>query len=271
MKTTYDTSFLGFRVIVVLLVATTWTMLPAKGQEKPPTGAELMDKYVEKSGGKEAYGRIKNRKTVAIMKSRQNEARVITHAAEPGNRREETQVDSVDSIRGITGDVVWGHRNHIGRIFDGATREQELIKAFFHMPLKWRELYEKAEFKGVVTEIGKKCYNVELTHKTGNTRNYYLDVDTMLPVMVEKVLRGRGNNILTVQFYMDDYRKVDGILYPFRVMSNYSTETDLIIEYESIEHNVDLPANLFELPLEVKELLENEQPSGLEGPINRPE
>ena len=56
---------------------------------------------------------------------------------------------------------------------------------------------------------------------------------------------------------MDDYRKVDGILYPFRVIKNYSGETNSIMKYESIEHNVDLPANLFELPPQVKELLEN--------------
>ncbi|MCH7924525.1 MAG: hypothetical protein IIC51_03215, partial [Planctomycetes bacterium] len=71
MKTTHDTSSLGIRLIIVLLVATTWTALPAKGQEKLPSGEELMDKYVEKTGGKEAYGRIKNRKTVAINRKSQ--------------------------------------------------------------------------------------------------------------------------------------------------------------------------------------------------------
>lgn len=243
--------------MIVLVATTAWTALPAKGQQKLPSGEELMDKYVEKSGGKEAYGRIKNRKTIAIMKRSQNEARVITHAAEPGNRHEETQWAKVDSIRGITGDVVWGSRHNRGRIFDGATREQELIKAFFHMPLKWRELFEKAECEKITKVVGKNCYEVELTHKSGATWIYYLDVDTMLPVMMERILRGRGDNVVTVQFHMDDYRKVDGILYPFRVMRNYSGETDLIIEYESIEHNVDLPADLFELPPEVKKLLEN--------------
>lgn len=257
MKTTHDTSVLGFRLIIVLIATTAWTALPAKGQEKLPSGEELMDKYVEKSGGKEAYGRIKNRKTIAILKRRQNETRVITHAAEPNNRHVETQTDKVDSIRGVTGDIVWGHRNNRGRIFDGATREQELIKAFFHMPLKWRELFEKAECEKITKIAGKNCYDVVLTHKSGATRTYYLDVDTMLPVMVEKILRGRGDNILTVQLFMDDYRKVDGILYPFRVIKNYSGETNSIMKYESIEHNVDLPADQFELPPEVKELLEN--------------
>ncbi|MCH8241098.1 MAG: outer membrane lipoprotein-sorting protein [Planctomycetes bacterium] len=257
MKTTHDTSSLGIRLIIVLLVATAWTALPAKGQEKLPSGEELMDKYVEKSGGKEAYGRIKNRKTVATNRRSQAEVRIITHAAEPGNRHEEKQRQRADVIRGVSGDVVWGYRNNVGRIFDGATRQDELIEAFFHMPLKWRELYEKAECKKITKIAGKNCYEVELTHKSGAARIYYLDVDTMLPVMVEKILRGRGDNILTVQLFMDDYRKVDGILYPFRVIKNYSGETNSIMKYESIEHNVDLPANLFELPPQVKELLEN--------------
>ena len=256
MKTTHKTSFLGFRLIIVLVVTTACTVLPAKGQERLPSGAELMDRYVERSGGKEAYGRIKNRKTVVIMKRRQNEARVITHAAEPGNRHEETQREETDSIRAITGDVVWGYRNGIGHIFDGATRNQELIKAFFHMPLKWRELFEKAECMGIVTVTGTKCYEVTLTHKSGATRDYYLSLDTMLPVMVEKILRGRGDNIRTVQFFMDDYRKVDGILYPFRVIKRFN-DTDIILEYESIEHNIDLAADQFGLPPEVKELLKN--------------
>ena len=171
-----------------------------------------------------------------------------------GKLHEETQTERLDSIRGVTGDVVWGCRNNMGRIFDGATREQELVKAFFHMPLKWRELFEKAKCNGIVNVSRKKCYEVELIHKNGASRRYFLDVDTMLPMMIEKILRGRGENTLTVQFRMDDYREVDGIQYPFRIMRNYTGDTDLIVEVQSIEHNVDLPADLFELPPEVKEL-----------------
>lgn len=258
MKTSLDISVLPFRLIMVLVASTAWTALPAKAQEKLPSGAEAMDRYVEKSGGKEAYERIRNRKTVAVLRRRQMDAHVVIHAAQPNNRHEETRTDKADSIRGVSGDVVWGYRNGNGRIFDGATRQQELIKGFFHMPLKWRELYEKAECKQITKRAGKNCYEVELTHKSGAIRVYYLDVDTMLPVMIEKVLRGRGQDVLTVQFFMDNYRNVDGILYPFRIMKNWSGETDIITEIQSIEHNVDLPADLFTLPPIVKELLEKE-------------
>ena len=137
-------------------------------------------------------------------------------------------------------------------------RKHLLIKAFFHMPLKWRELYEKAEGKGIVTQNGKKCYKVELTHKSGVTQIYYLDTDTMMPVMVEDVMLGiMSSRVVPVEIFLDNYREVDGILYPFRRTYNVAGNTVSIMEFESIEHNLDLPSDQFDLPLKVKEKLEN--------------
>ncbi|MCH7925274.1 MAG: hypothetical protein IIC51_07045 [Planctomycetes bacterium] len=60
----------------------------------------------------------------------------------------------------------------------------------------------------------------------------------------------------TIRLDMDDYRPVDGVLYPHRVVQTVAGRMDITIVTESIEHNVDIPADRFAIPPAMAALLE---------------
>jgi len=56
---------------------------------------------------------------------------------------------------------------------------------------------------------------------------------------------------------MEDYRPVDGILYPHRMVQEVKGQQNSVITVDSIVHNLDIPPDKFALPEDVKELLKS--------------
>ena len=48
-----------------------------------------------------------------------------------------------------------------------------------------------------------------------------------------------------VEVYLDDWREVDGVKYPFSLTQNFSGLT-LVFTVKEIKHNVEIDAKLFE-------------------------
>lgn len=214
-----------------------------------------MDKYLERSGGNKAYARIKNRVSTGTVISDRGEMHITIYDTEPNKRFVETEAGSGIVRRGTDGDVAWRIGASRTTVLKGAARNRELVKAFFHMPLKWRELCVKTECKEITEINGEKCYKVDLTTKYDFAQTYYIAVDSMLLIAVERKLR-RGSVEKTVRRVMEDYKEVDGILYPHKITQILDGQGQIKILFDSIKHNTDLHPDMFLLPHEVIEALE---------------
>ncbi|MCH8149973.1 MAG: hypothetical protein IH987_18680 [Planctomycetes bacterium] len=60
---------------------------------------------------------------------------------------------------------------------------------------------------------------------------------------------------ITVRLYMDDYRPVDGVLYPHRVVQTVAGQMNITIVAETMQHYVVMPADRFAIPPAVAALL----------------
>jgi len=56
--------------------------------------------------------------------------------------------------------------------------------------------------------------------------------------------------------WLSDYKEVDGILIAHTVSVDVMGQKREVVT-QSVEHNVDLPENLFDLPEEIKEVMKN--------------
>lgn len=249
-------NLIEYGLFVLVFVSVTWAVPPARADEQIPSGAEIMDMYVKRSGGKEAYARIKNRVTKATTETYRGEMQVTTYQAEPDKQYVEMESERGVIKRGSNGGIVWNQTQASTVLRKDGMRKRELIKSFFHMPLKWRDLCTKAECKQIVEKAGKKCYKVELTTIYDFPQTYFIEVDTMLLRAVDQTVH-RGERQRTFGRVLDDYKKVDGILYAHKIerMVNGNYQATLIVQ--SIKHNVDLPVDVFELPAEVVDLVED--------------
>jgi len=215
-----------------------------------------MDMYVQRSGGKEAYSRIKNRVTKSTSDSVKGVMHVTTYEAEPDKQFVEMESERGIIKRGSNGDVAWLQTQSRTAIRKDEMRTRELVATFFHMPYKWRALCTKAECKEIVEFAGNKCYKVELSTIYDFPLTYYIDVDTMLLHAVDQTVH-RGERQRTFGSVMEDYRKVDGILYPYKIERTINGNRRATMTVKSIKHNVDLPGDVFELPAEVVKLVED--------------
>ena len=103
-------------------------------------------------------------------------------------------------------------------------------------------LYPKMILAGM-SKIGfRDVYVLDL--KTGQPERLYLDAKTYLPVRSDAVLPV-GNNLVVAEIYMDDWRDVDGIKYPFYMTQKIPGMT-LTFTVKEIKHNVPIDPKVFE-------------------------
>ena len=227
---------------------------PAPAGAAVPTAEAILARYVEVTGGAAAHDAIRNR----VVHARLEIAgagiviNVTVYAARPDSIYTLIESEPTGRIEsGVSDGVVWENSQLRGAIVkDGAERDDALRDAVFERMVHWKDTSTSAECTGVVDVAGKPAYRLVLTPKTGSAQTFYFDKDSSLLVRTETMTNSAAGQINVVA-EPGDYRAVDGILMPFvsRVAALGQQRT---LTIEKIEHNVDLPADRFALPAEVK-------------------
>ncbi len=242
--------------------------LPKAAPDKLPEAAKILDKYVEVTGGKAAYEKIKNRVTKLTfeMVSQGIKAPMTIYSAMPNKLYFLLESDALGKIeKGVSGDVAWEITMMMGpQVKEGQEKIDMLRDATFDAAVQWRKLYNKAECVALETIDGKPCYKIIMTPNEGKPRTFYYDQSSNLLVKVEAVAETMMGSIPLVSI-PSDYKKVDGILMAHKTRVIVMGQ-ERILTIESIEHNVEMPADRFELPDPIKELLKKDTPKKDDAP-----
>jgi hypothetical protein len=241
----------AYLALVALAVFSLW--LRAEG---PPKGEEILDKYVEATGGKAAYEKCTNRVVHATIEvlGVGIKGKVTTYSAAPAKVYTETNLPGLGKFEeGTDGKVAWDLNATTGpRLKEGSEKTNALRRADFYGELNWRKHFKKVVGVGEETVDGKPCYKVELTTPDDQIKTRYYDKATSLLVKstgVEKTAMGE----FKVEALMSDYRNVDGVKIPFKSRQKFLSN-EMIVTMDKVEHNVKLPENRFDLPEEIKKL-----------------
>jgi zinc protease len=116
--------------------------------------------------------------------------------------------------------------------------------ADFYAPVRMKNNFAKVTLAGM-SKIGyREVYVIDLQPTVGALERLYLDAQTYLPVRINT---SRSNGTITepVEMYLDDWREVDGIKFPFSITQSFPKLT-LAFTVKEIRHNVALDANMFE-------------------------
>ena len=188
-------------------------------EAKLPGGEVILDKYVEATGGIEAYEKIHNRVTTATLELAQAgiKAKMTIYHAKPNKVYTQAEVDALGKIEsGTNGDVAWELSMITGqKIKEGQERADALREAIFNKFAYWRKVYQKAECVGIEPIEGRSCYKVVMTPKTGTPQTFYFDQESNLLVKVESILEHQMGTI-PIELFISDYKEVDGILLPHK-------------------------------------------------------
>jgi len=95
------------------------------------------------------------------------------------------------------------------------------------------------------SKIGyREVYVLDLQPTTGAVERIYFDAQTYLPARVNTV-QMLGTVSAPVEIYLDDWREVDGVKYPFSLSQSFSKLT-LLFTVNEIKHNLPIDARMFE-------------------------
>lgn len=245
-----------------VLSAVVWFTLPppcADGEsaENAADAAEVLEKYIEATGGRSAYEALKTRvsKTKLEFKTMGFVANATHFQARSGKSLLRLVGEPIGTFsQGVLDGVAWELSSTGGaRLKVGAERAGALRDAVLDGILQWQNLFEKVEYAGSAEIEGRPCHKIVLTPKEGHPETHYYDRQTYLLVKRECVIE-HPMGLLQAELYLSDYRRVDGVLLPFKMRSTLAGDERLHTT-SSIRHNIDFPDDLFALPDEIKALL----------------
>ncbi|MHC4416913.1 MAG: LolA-like protein [Planctomycetota bacterium] len=226
-----------------------------------PAADVILDGYIEATGGKAAHGKVINRVTKASMDiaAQGITLDLTSYSARPNRKYSLIESDVFGKIeKGTDGTTVWEISAMMGpQIKEGQEKTDFLREAMFDRMIMWRDVYKKAECVGIETVSDKPAYKVVLTPEGGKPQTLYFDQASKLLVKLD-ITAETSMGVFPAETFFEDYREVGGILHPFRTRI-VTMGQERVLTIDSIEQNVDLPSDRFDLPEEIRALLEDKK------------
>jgi hypothetical protein len=222
-----------------------------------PSGESLLQRYIDRSGGGDAYAKAKNMSmSGTVQMPAQNITGTVAIFEEGEKSYTAMDFAGIGKIEeGYDGETAWENSALQGpRILEGDEKISAKRAATLSLITSWRDIYREARTIGAEDIDGKPAWKVEMTPKEGKPETFYFDRDSGLLVRVAAVFSTPLGDIST-ESTMSDFRPVDGILTPFE-MAEKAMSQNIVMKFSAIAYNVQMPKGRFDLPPAVKELAE---------------
>ncbi len=231
--------------------------------EALPKAETVLDRWIEVSGGKAAFEKRHNEVMHGSMEftGRGVKGTMTVYQAAPDKNLAVIDIEGIGKIEsGSNGEVAWENSALQGpRIKDGDEKAGALRDGTFNGALNWRKMYVKAETTASETVEGKECYKVVLTPKEGKPTIEFFDKKSGLLIKT-MVTRNTPMGEITAEVLADDYRKEGDVIVPHKMINRFAGQ-EFEIKVQSVEVNVEMPGDRFDLPPEIKALLKKTQDS----------
>jgi tetratricopeptide (TPR) repeat protein len=214
-----------------------------------PTVDEVLARHVEAMGGATAIKAVTSRVmkgTVDIVGVSRGGSFEI-HAQAPNKALTMVQAHPIGTVKvGFNGRSGWSQSIQGTRALKNLELASLQRHADFYSPVTLKNNFAKVTLPGM-SKIGfRNVYVLELQPAAGPSERLYLDAQTYLPVR-HNFTRIHGGVSQTAEMYLDNWREVDGIKFPF-FFSQSLPGLRMSFTVTEIRHNVTLDAGIFEQP-----------------------
>ncbi len=219
----------------------------AKESVSLPTVDQILDKFIESSGGKAALEKITSRyvKGTFDIPSMGASGTVEIYAKAPNKSYTVIDVPGFGTIQqGYDGTVAWEDNPMTGpRDLTGVELAARKRDVDFYRELHLKELYPKMEVKGKEKVGERDAYVVEGTPAEGKSEKMFFDVENGLLIRADAE-RESPQGAALVETYLEDYRDVDGVKTPF-TMRQVNPMFSMTIKFSEVKSNVDIDDSKF--------------------------
>jgi zinc protease len=215
-----------------------------------PTADEVVDKYVNAIGGKEAYEKLSSRlsKGTFELPAMGASGSLEIHAKAPNKTISIIDIPGFGLVsRCYDGTTGWAQDPQTGiRELTGTELAIQKRGADFFQAVRMKDLYPKRELKGKEKVGEREAYLVEAVPSEGGPVKMYFDTETSLLTRVE-LEADSPQGKLDVQTVLSDYTEVDGIKLPFTIRQATGA-LDFVIKIQEVKHNVPIDDEKFKKP-----------------------
>jgi hypothetical protein len=237
------------------VAALVWPM-SASGQDKLPAAREIIDRFVEATGGREALARHQSRRAVGriTMPAQGVEGDVEIVAARPALMRLRMTIPGVGEIQsGYDGKVAWSMNPLTGpMLMQGKALEQTRADAEFDSSLHPETLYKTLDTIEKTTFEGRPAYKVRAVRTTGDEDFEYYDAENGLLLGAE-VTRESPMGPVKATHVTSDYRDFGGVKIASRIVQRLMG-TEQVITISEVEFD-KVDKAVFALPAAIQALV----------------
>jgi hypothetical protein len=218
-----------------------------------PSADQILDKYVEASGGRAAWQKLNSRisKGTIEVPAMNLSGTVEMREKAPNCLIVTVTMSGAVFSQGFDGSVGWSNDPQNGlREQKGGELAETKREADFYHPLDFRQLYSKISVAGTKKLGDRSVYEMDATPPEGGEPDkVYFDVQTGLPIRAVTQHHNPDGGVEEFQEDFEDYRTVDGIKIPFTIHQSNS-QAAFTIKLEEVHHNVELGDAQFAKPAE---------------------
>jgi hypothetical protein len=222
----------------------------AEGEMKEPagpSGAELLDKYLQASGGAAAIDKVTSRAMKGTIEVGGKVIPIDIYSKDPDKRISFAHMPDGDNITAFDGHAGWmGSTGHPMREMHGGDVEGAAIDADLHLPTHLKSMFSDLKVHGTQKIGDSEAYLVVGERESRTPIELYFDTQTgLLDRMVRYGETALGR--LPVQIDYADYRALNGVKIPYRwILARPSGR--FTIQVSNVQENVPVDDAKFARP-----------------------
>ncbi|MFZ1705570.1 MAG: outer membrane lipoprotein-sorting protein [Saprospiraceae bacterium] len=224
------------------------------------TADEILIKYFESIGGRDAVSSITSMKMTGKVKTQGMEFPCVMLSKGKKQKISFTFQGIEMTQPCFDGEIGWQTNFMNMKAEKMEAEDSEILKSQFEdFPdpfLKYKEKGYVLEVLGSETVEGTDCFKLKLTKQPilidgkeeENATTYFFDKENYVPIVTKSLIPkgpGKGKFSETV---LSDYQETNGVMMPFSLEQKFDGQTMAHIEIEKIEMNVDIDDKVFVFP-----------------------
>ena len=215
-----------------------------------PSVDQILDKYVQAIGGREACEKVTTRLMKGTVEIPDDNAtgEVRVYAQAPGRYRLTLDIPGgiVETV--LDGDNGWEKNPDSGvHAMSRSDLAIAQLEHHFYRDLRLKELFPKLEPGGEAKVNGRAAYAISATPGTGPAEKFYFDAETGLLLKRDYERITLEDGIVQYEVFYSDYRDVDGLKLPATIEQR-SPDNTMIFKFSEIRNNAALEETAFAKP-----------------------
>ena len=224
------------------------------------TADEIINKYFEKTGGREAWSKITTMRSTAKVKTQGMELPAVM-LSKPMKQKMSFTFQGLMIVQpAFDGTTGWQTNFMTMKAEKMEAEDNAITKAevgdFPDPFLRYKEKGYSVELQGSEAVEGTDCFKIKLTKKPimidgkeeENSTVYFIDKENFVPIMAKSVIKKGPAKGKTSESIMSDYQEVNGLMLPFTMDQKFDGQLQASIAIEKIEFNVEIDDKEFAFP-----------------------